>query len=310
MRHRIEDILDECLGLIAQGQTVEECLSRYPEQAAELEPLLRTAAVMRQQALASPIPSPVARAAGRQVLLTALADRQERRRRFFPLRGWSVAMASLVVALFLGTGTVLASFQAVPEETLYPVKRTVERVQLALSPSPESHARTLVRHSDNRLKEIEALEKKGKVAVAEKLRERLKAQLQKAADLVITVEQRGGDGRVVVAAMERNLAQYRARLAAEKAKTAAAMSRREGAAPQEEALREEAPVSSAAPAPRPAAAQAPAAAERQPKALPPRAIRALEKALNDYEAALERLKARIEQHHQQKTPRPPQRQRR
>lgn len=309
MRHRIEDILDECLALMAQGQGVEECLSRYPEQAGELEPLLRTAAVVRQQALASPQPSPVARAAGRQVLLTALADRQERhRRRFFPRRGWAVALASLVLALFLGTGTVLASFGAVPEETLYPVKRTVERVQLALASSPERQARTLVRHSDNRLKEIEALEKKGKVVAAEKLRERMRSQLTKAADLVITVEQRGGNGLMVVAAMERNLAQYRAKLAGEKATTTAAMRRAGGAAPQKEAVREKALVPSAVPAPRPA--RAPAVAERQPKVMPPMAIRALEKALDDYEEAIHRLKVRIEQHHQQKIPRPPVRQRR
>jgi hypothetical protein len=230
-------------------------------------------------------------------------------------------MASLVMALFLGTSTVLASFQAVPEEPLYPVKKAVERVQLALAPTTESRARTLVRHSDNRLKEIEALQKKGNVVVAEKLRQRMKQQLQKATQMVIAVERRGGDGRVVIAAMEKNLARYRARLAAEKAKTAAAMGRAGGAAPREEAMlkgaaapeaapQDKAPVPAAVPTPRRAPAQAPTAAERQPKVLPTRTIRALEKALDDYEEALNRLKTRLEQYHERKAPRPPLRQRR
>jgi hypothetical protein len=51
----------------------------------------------------------------------------------------------------------------------------VERIQLALSTSPVSQAHTLVRHSDNRLKEIEILEGKGKAQVAERLRERMKS---------------------------------------------------------------------------------------------------------------------------------------
>ena len=41
---QFNNILDECLESLLTGQeTVEQCLQRYPEYAAELEPLLRTA---------------------------------------------------------------------------------------------------------------------------------------------------------------------------------------------------------------------------------------------------------------------------
>ncbi|MDO8634847.1 MAG: hypothetical protein Q7R34_01190, partial [Dehalococcoidia bacterium] len=41
---RFNEILDECVNRIAlKGETVESCLTRYPEQAAELEPYLRMA---------------------------------------------------------------------------------------------------------------------------------------------------------------------------------------------------------------------------------------------------------------------------
>jgi hypothetical protein len=154
MSRMIEDILYECLHLMAQGRTVEECLSSFPEQAAELEPLLLMA-VSGQRAMGLPQPSTTARAAGRQDMLTALAARRKRRRRLFPLRGWALAATSLIFAVILGSGTVMASFQSVPEETLYPVMRAVEKVQLALSTSPAGQAHTLVRHSDNRALEIE-----------------------------------------------------------------------------------------------------------------------------------------------------------
>ena len=147
---------------------------RYLEQAAELEPLLRTA-VSGQRAMVIPKPSPTARSAGRQDMLTTPAARRKRPRRLFPIRGWALALVSLVIAVIVSSGTVMASFQSVPEETLYPLKMAVERIQLALSTSPVSQAHTLVRHSDNRLKEIEILEGKGKAQVAERLRERMKS---------------------------------------------------------------------------------------------------------------------------------------
>jgi hypothetical protein len=37
-----DNILDECLQRLLEGDSIEACLSRYPEHAAELEPLLRT----------------------------------------------------------------------------------------------------------------------------------------------------------------------------------------------------------------------------------------------------------------------------
>ena len=46
---QFNNILDECLERLLTGQeTVEQCLQRYPEYAAELEPLLRTAALMKK----------------------------------------------------------------------------------------------------------------------------------------------------------------------------------------------------------------------------------------------------------------------
>jgi hypothetical protein len=52
MADRIEIVLDECLERLRQGESVEQCLARYPEQAAELEPLLRVAMASQKASLA------------------------------------------------------------------------------------------------------------------------------------------------------------------------------------------------------------------------------------------------------------------
>lgn len=43
MARKLEEIFNECYERILQGESFESCLMRYPEYAAELEPLLRTA---------------------------------------------------------------------------------------------------------------------------------------------------------------------------------------------------------------------------------------------------------------------------
>ena len=42
MNKRFDEILDECVNRINSGERLEDCLARFPEHAAELEPFLRT----------------------------------------------------------------------------------------------------------------------------------------------------------------------------------------------------------------------------------------------------------------------------
>ena len=52
-----DNILDECLErLLIKGETIEQCLQSYPEQAAELEPLLRAAIATKEAAAVQPRP--------------------------------------------------------------------------------------------------------------------------------------------------------------------------------------------------------------------------------------------------------------
>lgn len=56
MSDRFEDILNECIDRLLQGESLEQCLQRYPEQAAELKPLLQVALEAQEASAVEPRP--------------------------------------------------------------------------------------------------------------------------------------------------------------------------------------------------------------------------------------------------------------
>lgn len=131
----IQDALNDCLELLAQGRTVEECLARHSALADELAPLLLLAA--RTQGAAEAVaPSPEAQRAGLGRITdawTAMQERQRRRQRgpWRALRrSWVLAAAAALILAFGGWTTAAAAQGSVPGEVLYPIKQTQERVLL------------------------------------------------------------------------------------------------------------------------------------------------------------------------------------
>jgi len=99
MKTGLEDALAECLEDVENGDSLEDCLARYPELARELEPLLRTALGLQQLFDVDPRPS-FQRAARQRFLTAALRPRRPRlvvlppaRRRFS--FGWQWAPAAV-----------------------------------------------------------------------------------------------------------------------------------------------------------------------------------------------------------------------
>jgi hypothetical protein len=169
MAERFENILDECLERMRQGESMEQCLARYPEQAAELAPLLRVATAS-QRASSAVKPRPDFKARARYKIQSNLHDKErktEPKKASFMgwMPRWAVAVVSVVsvVLIFLvaGTGTVAASTSSMPDDTLYPVKLATERVRLGLTRGDIKKARVNVRLADRRVKEIVYLAKKG-----------------------------------------------------------------------------------------------------------------------------------------------------
>ena len=125
MNNDLETILDICLYQIEAGESsVEECLARYPDHAAQLQPLLKAANKLTLAQEVVPDPSYKMRARSQ---LNVYMQQNPQRKRVSPvLWRFSIAFAT-VMMLFLASGTAFAQ-QALPGDTLYNWKLTSEHV--------------------------------------------------------------------------------------------------------------------------------------------------------------------------------------
>jgi hypothetical protein len=188
-----DDILNECIERIIRGATVEACLADYPEQAAELEPLLRTAAdTIKATAIA---PHPEFRQRAGYEFQTALRDLKPEKHGFFRLQARWVAVASAVIVILLaGSGTVAASSNSLPDQPLYAVKLATENVRLALTPSALGKASLYAEFADRRVDEIIKMAEKGKVAQVLKATDRMNDRLLAMANLSLPARETGTGG--------------------------------------------------------------------------------------------------------------------
>jgi len=180
---RFDNILNECLERLLGGETIEQCLQSYPEQAVELEPLLRTALAAKQASTIQPRAEFKARA--RYQFQSALQEMESKRgRRFFGWQSaWATAVTVILILLLLGGGTVAAAGNSMPDEALYPVKLATEQVRLTLTPSALGRAQLYVRLADKRVVEIAYMASKGDPRRVEMVAQRLDTHLARIATL-------------------------------------------------------------------------------------------------------------------------------
>lgn len=182
MAEKIEDILDKCLERIFKGESVSDCLRTYPEQAPELEPLLKTSFALMHKSPAVQS-TPEFRAKARSQLQRMLCARSEKVGKWarVPIwhRKWAVAMAAILVVIFVGTGTVVASGNASPDKPLYPVKLAVEQVRLTLAFSDMSKAKLHIEFAERRASEIAEMARQAQGDRIPALTERLAGHLDK-----------------------------------------------------------------------------------------------------------------------------------
>ena len=128
--NKTDTILELCLDQIQSGEsTLEECITRYPQQAAELRSLLR--ASTRLSRAGEVRPSPVYRARSRTEL-NAYIQAHPRGKRPAPFV-WRLAFNVMTTFLaFCVLGTAIAQ-RSVPGDTLFSWKITSERVWRAVS---------------------------------------------------------------------------------------------------------------------------------------------------------------------------------
>ncbi|MBI2936456.1 MAG: hypothetical protein HYY31_06620 [Chloroflexi bacterium] len=156
-----EDILNDCLERLGQGESLEACLRRYPAEAPELAPLLRLALETVTLSSSIVVPTRVQQAVWVRLAQAWQGQPRKVRQPFFTphllLRPLPAAIM-LVLALFLaGWGTTEVAASSLPGDLLYPVKMARERVEVTLSASKENKARRYVKQAQERSREMEML---------------------------------------------------------------------------------------------------------------------------------------------------------
>jgi hypothetical protein len=191
-RTNFDDILNECLERLLRGESIEDCLSRYPEQAAELEPLLRTA---QETHLAASIkPSAEFRQRAGYQFQAAIRDMETGKSRGFLswIPRWATVVSIVVIVLIAVSGTVAASANSLPGQPLYQVKLATESVRLAFTMSTLGKAELNAQFANERINEIVQIAGEGNVALIDQTTERMNRQLVAVVNFSAPTEAKSG----------------------------------------------------------------------------------------------------------------------
>jgi hypothetical protein len=166
MTGKTEDIFNNCLERILKSESIEDCLKTYPEQAAELEPLLKTSAALAQRSSdMQPAPDFKGRVHSQlQTMLYAKQEKMEGKGAKIHLwyKWWVLAMTGVLGLLLIGVGTIGASASALPDGTLYPLKLATEQVRLTLAFSDVDKAKLHIQCAEHRADEMVEMARQGK----------------------------------------------------------------------------------------------------------------------------------------------------
>ncbi len=214
MEQRFDHILNECLERLARGESLQDCLDTYPEQAQELVPLLRVA--QTTQELASSLsPRPEFRAQALYRLTRSMSDKRRRRKglRWVPVMAKPAVLAVAAVLLLIGAAgaTTAVANNSVPGQPLYFVKTMKERVLLIIPRSDIARARFQADLAHARDMEMVALARSGNTEELQKAAERLNMHLEKAASTAVNrpVSGRGRDTMLLRDRIKENWRQHR-----------------------------------------------------------------------------------------------------
>ena len=150
-----EEALNDCLERTRRGESLHACLARFPQHAADLEPLLQVGQMLRT---APPALSAEAFSRGRIELRdAALAGSSA---------GWGQRLGNtargLVIPLGLAAAALVvilvisAAWSSAPGDALYPLRRSAQTVAARLSPDPAFRAGQHLRLAEQRLAELQA----------------------------------------------------------------------------------------------------------------------------------------------------------
>ncbi len=191
MARKLADIFNECYERIRSGESLESCLASYPEHAAELEKLIRTAFdIGRRGSYIQPRPEFRHWTGVRLQGAFEYARRQKQKpvaRGFNWSTAWAVALTAIVIVVVSGISTAAAASDAMPDDTLYPVKLATEQARLALTFSESAKAEIHTRLAEKRVIEIETMAAQGKTELATTTAEKLATHLEIASTTIAKI---------------------------------------------------------------------------------------------------------------------------
>ena len=187
----IEETLDDCLNRLTMGETIPECVSRYPECEDEIVGLLQVAE-STMQVVSSVTYSPGAKTRGFNRFMSAVHRISEPtvsgfswlvlpQYAFRPLLG-AIALVFFTMATIFGTSVVSA--ETVPGDIFYPIKIIKEDISLMMIRSDVSKAREHVHLARVRGEEIEHLVSEGRTIEVGELGGRIAHHLGKSAEVL------------------------------------------------------------------------------------------------------------------------------
>lgn len=205
MNAEFETILDECLDRVRSGESLENCLSAYPQYANQLRPLMEIGGELQRLPLPQGRPADIE--AGRMRMLAALEQKKSRQAAesfaesgenhdqgvsfwTFPRYAQRVlqhirtiftqkesndmklavraTLVTLLMVLIIGTPVAFAATSSsLPGDTLYPVKLSYEGLRLRLASNDEARQELEREFQDERRQEVESLMSLGREASLE-----------------------------------------------------------------------------------------------------------------------------------------------
>ena len=188
------EALNDCVERLSKGESIQDCLNRYPDYADELRPLLEVS-VSTIRAAEELRPDPSARSRNFQRFSNAISETARRKRertpwwqpwksrRFAPLVRPALVGFMAVVIMLTGVGaTTAAASNSVPGEPLYWVKTTRENVESRLPRSEESRANYEAKLAQVRGDEVNKLIQRGQFSEADRTMVRMTIHLKRCAN--------------------------------------------------------------------------------------------------------------------------------
>jgi hypothetical protein len=162
MDRKTQGIIDKCHKLLKRGYSLDQCLERFSSFDREIRDYFSIAEDLKKLKKLSPskeftknsLESIISRAGSRdaseKIAPAALSPGR------LILRPAMIFMAFIVISVFSFAGTLFASQESMPGETLYPLKRSFEQFQLNIYPESMKGGLHL-RFLGNRINEAEIL---------------------------------------------------------------------------------------------------------------------------------------------------------